>query len=322
MTKLTIEGGPSMRTNTIGIMAAALVALAGCGDAPGGTASGPRGHVQIFVAAEETIPEGLEPGTGEENIADGWKVEYDEFLVVIGNFRASRSADASQALSAPKVYIVDMKALPAGGLVLADLEAEAVRWDRFGFDLAHARAGMEKAPGLSQADHDLMVGGGYSVYVAGTLTRSDGMSCLPSRPTDCRPASTIRFAWGLAAGTSFDDCAPEMGDAGFAIPAGGAVQIKPTIHGDHWFFSNITQGEEITKRYAQWIANADLDRDGETTLEELRMSRASDLFPADEFNLSGATIPIETGYDYLEAQARTLGDYQGDGECPTRRALQ
>lgn len=51
---------------------------------------------------------------------------------------------------------------------------------------------------------------------------------------------------------------------------------------------NITQGEEIMKRYAQWIANADLDRNGETTLDELRASRASDLLPSDKYNLSSA----------------------------------
>ena len=39
-------------------------------------------------------------------------------------------------------------------------------------------------------------------------------------------------------------------------------------------------------------------------------------------NLAGALDgPIETAYDFVLAQARTLGDFQGDGECPTRKAL-
>jgi hypothetical protein len=46
------------------------------------------------------------------------------------------------------------------------------------------------------------------------------------------------------------------------------------------------------------------------------------LFPAElGYNLSGALIPIVTAYDYLEAQVRTLGDFQGEGECPTRELL-
>jgi hypothetical protein len=102
---------------------------------------------------------------------------------------------------------------------------------------------------------------------------------------------------------------------------GGTVQVKPTIHGDHWFFSNIAQGAEQTVRRAQWVADCDLDGDGETTLAELRAVRASQLFRAPDYNLSGAIGTIDTAYDFFVAQARTLGDFQGSGECPTRRPL-
>lgn len=303
---------------TPGFFALALGVLSACGD--GQTGAG-TGRVQIFVVPEDSIPEGLTPGTGEENVVDGWRVEYSKFLVAIGGFRAGQSAHPAAALSAPRVWIVDLLRVPSAGLVLADLEAEAGRWDRFGFDLPNATPAAERAEGTAEADHERMVQGGLSLYVAGTLTRPDGQSCLPTRPADCKPAPRITFAWGLRVGTSFDDCAPAAGDAGFAVPPHGAVQVKPTLHGDHWFFSNITQGAEITRRRAQWIANADLDRDGETTLAELRMTRAADLFSAEDYNLSGALFPIFTAEDYLEAQARSLGDYQGDGECPTRRLL-
>lgn len=312
----------------LALLACSAVGAFGCGDdkggaggGGGGSTAGGNGRVQVFVQAEDTIPDGLTPGTEGDNIHDGWTVEYDRFLIAFGNFHASQSAKPSARISDAKSYVINMKALPTGGLVIADLEAEAARWDRVGFDLPNAAAGMEKAAGTSQADYDFMVTNGYSLFFEGRMTKPDGQSCLPTRPTDCRPAPTITFKWGLKAGTSFDDCSAVMGDSGFAIPSGGAVQVKPTVHGDHWFFSNLTQGAEITKRLAQWIANADLDRNGETTLDELRMSRASDLFPADAYNLSGALVPINTGYDFLEAQARTLGDYQGDGECPTRRVL-
>ena len=51
------------------------------------------------------------------------------------------------------------------------------------------------------------------------------------------------------------------------------------------------------------------------------MVRASDVFAPPTYNLTGAIIPVATARDFLEAQARTLGDYQGEGECPTRRIL-
>jgi len=303
--------------HVIAASAAALLALAGCGEDSGAT-----GRVQVFVEPEDTIPDGLEPGTGEENIQDGWTVTYDKFLVAVGNFRAARSADTSDQLSEPRVYVVDLKNVPTGGLVIAEFnDVTASRWDKVGFDLPNATATAVRSENTAQADHDFMVSNGYSLYIEATMTNPSGQSCLPTAPTDCVAATTVAFKWGLRAGTSFDDCAPESGDAGFAVPSGGTVQVKPTIHGDHWFFTNITQGAEITERRAQWIANCDTDRNGETTQGELRAVQAADVFPSPPYNLSGAILPVNTAFAYLEAQTRTLGDFQGEGECPTRAVL-
>lgn len=280
------------------------------------------GRVQIFIEAEDTIPEGLSPGTGDDDIADGWTVEYDKFVVAIGNFRAGRSADSSAELRDDTVWLVDLLKLPAGGLVLTEFaDVEAVRWDRFGYDLPGAGPGADTTH-ADPADAAAMIERGLSLRIAGTLKNPDGRSCRAGDPSDCVPAPEIRFAWDLSAGTSFDDCAAPGGDAGFAVPQGGAVQVKPTIHGDHWFFTNITQGAEITARRAQWIADCDLDRNGETTLDELKMVPASKVFrPELGYTVTGALTPVTTAYDYLLNQARTLGDFQGEGECPTREPL-
>lgn len=299
----------------LGLVSALMV---GCGDN-----SGAKGQLQVFAAAEDTIPDGLVPGTGEENIKDGWTVSYGKFLVTLGNFRASRTAAPDQKLSEPKVYVLDMKALPTAGFVIAQFDdVAATRWDKVGFDLPNATAAAQRPAFTTQADFDLMQQNGYSLYFEATLSNPAGKSCRPTAPTDCVPRTSLTIKWGIKAGTSFDDCAPPMGDAGLSVPSGGTVQVKPTVHGDHWFFSNITQGVELTERRAQWIVDSDLDRNGETTLSELKQVQASDLFKAPTYNLTGAIIPVKTGHDYLEAQARTLGDYQGDGECPTRRVLQ
>ena len=295
---------------------------ASCGSASSGT-----GRVQVFVAAEDTIPNGLEPGAGDANIKDGWTVRYNKFLISIGNFRAGRSAAAADKLSDARTFVLDMKNLPAGGLIIADFAgAKAVRWDKVGYDMPNATSASACAAGIANTDCAFMKNSGFSIYLEATLTKPDGQSC-PPRTTTCfaRSAQTIR--WGLKAGTSFDDCAAVGGgDKGFAIATGGTVQVRPTVHGDHWFFTNITAGAETTQRRAQWIVDADADRDGETTLDELKGAAAAALFPSPPYNLSGGVASsecatISTGYCYLLAQARTLGDYQGDGECETRRPL-
>jgi len=278
------------------------------------------GSVQVFVEPEDTIPLGLTAGTGPENIQDGWNVSYDRFLVVIGNVRASRS-DSGEQIGEPNVFVLDLKRAPAGGYVIASFDdLAAVRWDRFGFDLPNAKDGVTALSPTSDTDLALMRDNGYSVYIEGSIQKTGGESCPPGQM--CHPAEKISFRWGLPAGTSFDDCGTEDGLLGFAVPSGSSVQVKPTIHGDHWFFSNFTGGAELTARRAQYIADSDIDGDGETTLDELKAVKVQDVFTASEYNLSGALGgPVDTAYDYVLAQARTLGDFQGDGECPTRSIL-
>lgn len=293
---------------------ASLVAVA-CG----GGGEGATGSVQVFVEAEDSIPDGLEPGTGEENLVDGWTVTYDQFLYVIGDFTAARSGEPDDVRTLPGTFVLDLMNLPAGGFVLGQLdELEATRWDRVGFSAKRATADAIVPAFTSAPDAERLASSGWSLHVAGTMTKADGQSCLPTDPADCVPAPTVTFAFGLDAATTFADCASPEGDAGFAVPSGGTAQVKPTIHGDHWFFTNITQGAELTERRAQWIADGDLDRDGAVDLAELALSQAADLFPAPTYSISGAIIPVVTGADFVEAQARTLGDYNGEGECPTR----
>jgi hypothetical protein len=284
-----------------------IAPLSGCAEA--------TGTAQIFVEPEDTVSDGLNPGESEENIKDGWTVTYDRFLVAVGNARASRS-DSDEKHADPSVFVLDLRNAPAGGYVITTFEdIAATRWDRFGFDLPNTPSSAQALAPTSDADLAFMIENGFSIYIEGSITK------CPIGGT-CDPASEITFRWGLSAGTAFDDCATEDGFTGFAVPEGGTAQVKPTIHGDHWFFNNITSGAEQTKRLAQYIADCDLDMNGETTLDELKQAKAADVLPSSNYNLSGAlTGPINTAFDYVLAQARTLGDFQGDGECPTRKVL-
>jgi hypothetical protein len=297
------------------VIAASLVALAlgGCSGEGAGTA-------QIFVEPEDTITHGLSAGTDNENIHDGWSVTYTRFLVVVGSVRASRS-DTLEKVTDTGVHVLDLLRAPASGYVVAELQSlGAARWDRFGFDLPNAAKGAVPLAPTTDADASFMIDHGYSIYFEGSMTNPAGQSCPPGGM--CREAKAITFRWGFAAGTSFDDCSSVDGIAGFAVPAGGTIPVKPTIHGDHWFFSNFTSGVELTERRAQYLADADSNADGETTIAELKAFEAADAFPIPAYNLSGALGgPIHSAYDYVLAEMRTIGHFQGDGECPTRAVL-
>jgi hypothetical protein len=281
--------------------------MAACSSSDGGTGTGGTGNVQIFVVPEDSIANGLEPGTDLENIQDGWTVKYDRYLVAVGNFRARRS-DTGDAISDSNVYIADLKAAPTSGYVAAELTGiAAVRWDKFGYDIPNAKAGARPLAPTSQADADFMIQNGYSVYFEGYGEKE---------------GTKISFKWGFAAGTSFDDCASSDGALGFAVPAGGTVQIKPTLHGDHQYFDNVTQGVEITKRLAQWLATCDKDQTKDLTIAELKACDVATALPQPPYDLTAVKDQDGDGkisvYDYVNTQLRTFGDYQGDGECPTR----
>src|SRR5262249_600719 len=156
---------------------------------------------------------------------------------------------------------------------------------------------------------------GFSIYFEATMTKPDGESCLRTGGAgDCVPDPEVHFVFGMQSGTSFDDCSDEEDVPGFAVPSGGTGQVKPTIHGDHWFFDNISQGAEVTTRQAQWIADADRSNAGHTadglvTLDELRASPAGAFFPSSRgYNLSGTLVPVVNALTFFEAQAHTLGD--------------
>lgn len=297
------------------IVAAALFALA-----LGGCSGEGKGAAQIFVEPEDTITQGLEAGVENENIHDGWSVKYTRFLVVVGHVRASRS-DTMERVADPGVHVLDLLRAPASGYVVAELtDLGAARWDRFGFDLPNAAKGAVPLAPTTDADAAFMIDRGYSIYFEGTMSNPTGRSCPPGAM--CRETKAIAFKWGFAAGTSFDDCSSTDGIAGFAVPSGGTIPVKPTLHGDHGFFSNFTSGVELTERRAQYLADADADGDGETTLDELRAHEAADAFPIPAYNLSGALGgPIHSAYDYVLAEMRTIGHFQGDGDCPTRAVL-
>jgi hypothetical protein len=284
------------------------LALAACSSSDS-NASG-KGAVQLIVVPEETVPAGLEPGDGEENVKDGWRITYDRFLVTIGDFKTSRT-DGADRLDDPTIYVLDLKNAPQSGYVVKTFaDVAATRWDRFGFSLPNAKAGAKALAPTTDADAAFMAQGGYSVYFEGSAAKG---------------ADKISFKWGFAAGTSFAECATSEGVPGFAVPTGGTVQVKPTIHGDHWFFTNVTAGAEITERRAEWMKTCDKDQNKELTLAELKACDAATALPqkpAGPYELAGVEDQDGDGsitvYDYVVSQAKTLGDFQGDGECPTR----
>ena len=295
--------------------ASGAMALAGCGKV---------GDVQVFFEPEETVF-GLVSGPDEENIVDGWNVEYDKFLITMGNFKATSTA-SDQVLEEPDFFVIDLiNGAPAGGLILAEFkDVDAVRFDGVSYEVQPADAGTQGIGTVVQADLDQMRAEGLSWLIQGKLVEAvagAGQSCDPADRTVCVAAAEIPFEFKIAAKTRWSQCEEQPGgNLGFAVTAGGTVATKPTMHGDHWFFNNITIGSEETDRRAQHFADAAFDQvqAGGAVLVDLDVLAAipaAELFPADLYTLSGALVSVNNGEDYVIAQTHPSGHLNGEGEC-------
>lgn len=291
------------------------------------------GSLTVLLEPEDVIVEGIDAGTGPSDIQDGWSVRFDNYIAAIGDIDLHFSTDRSIEAEAADVFIVDLAELPASGLALWEFESlEAGSWE-FYYWSAGAAHGAIQHESVSDDDFDLMVENDFTYLVRGTLTNDDGESCPPASladPGDREPSGTdeagnvcyentsVDFVIGATAETSFGPCSID-GVPGVAVPDGGSQTVAISIHGDHLFFNGFPEGAEGgISRYAQWLADCDLDLDGTVTQEELEAIPLSDLpqLAPPRVQLGGTPITLVTVYDYVIAQFKTQGHYQGEGECP------
>jgi hypothetical protein len=275
--------------------------------------AGPRAQLVVLLEAESTISDGLDPGSDEESVVDGWSVRYERFLLSIGDVAVARSDTREMALD-DREHVVEMRLLPASGYVLARFDAlSSGRWNQFGYRFARASAQSERDPSVTQADFDAMASGGLTYWIRGTLENPSGESCPPAGT--CRSATSVAFDLRVPVGTTLHDCVDESESAGVVVPNSGSASVSTTIHGDHLFFDAFPTGAEIIHRRAQWLANADTNGDGTTTTDELAAIDASRLLPSSTHNLANAPVPINTALDFVRAQLSSQGHLQGEGDC-------
>lgn len=282
--------------------------LAGCAPAPTGNAT-------VALEAEETITDGLVPGTELENIVDGWTVTFDQFVVAIGHVHVGQQATGFEE-HVEDIHVVDLTSLPATGFELASFEAIPTGdYDVVEFETPAASATAIRHESVPQADFDAMVAGGCTYLIAGTITSPTGESCPPGGT--CAPvgADGISFRLCIPAPTTFGPCENSDGTTPLTVAANLTAPASITLHGDHLFFDSFPTGEEIVERRAQWLANCDTNQDGEVTQAELMAADAAAIFTAPDYSLAGAPSTIANAWDFVRAQVKTQGHWNGEGEC-------
>lgn len=267
--------------------------LAGCGSESSG-----EGDVRILLAAEETISDGLETGSGEENTRD-YAVEFTKYLTAVGNVKLGRSGGGSAALD--EVLVADMKQVGENGIELGVLEGlETGEWAEFGFETPAVAAGATGGEGVSDADLAMMAANGWTYWIEGVV----------------KAERDVRFVIQTSVPAVFENCEYE-GEPGITVVEGRPATATITLHGDHIFFNAFPTGTEGTiERRAAWVVAADTDGNGQVSTADLAALDATEVFTTTlGYSLDGAPIAVETALDFVRAQLATQGHYRGEGEC-------
>ena len=284
---------------------AAVVAAACSSSSDSDGAADGKGAVTFTTWGEEFIEQEIPPkdDDGEVIVEDGWTIKFSKFLVVISEVNVGEEGKEPAAkLATPKLF--DMH-VPGPKPVVAFTDLPGKPYTNVGFAIAPQAAVAELGEGVTEADKQLMIQNGYSVYVAGSFLK-DG--------------ATKTFAWGFSTNTLYDRCKAEISGKetdGVVVTNGGNDAVELTIHGDHLFYDDLQSPD--AKIRVDNIANADADGDGEVTLEEL-----SAVELADRTKITAGTYGTGTASNindlraFHEALARNIGHFRGEGECTAR----
>ncbi len=302
----------------LSILTTALLAAA-CDESSG------KGNIQIYVEPEWTLINGISHGEEEEDIRDGWDVSYSDFVLSIGEITVGRSGQPPK-YGMGTHYLVDLKNTPLAGQLVAEFTGvPSGHWDRVGYALPAASPDSVPLGAVPLNHQSLMKDQGLAVYTRMTFTKATGQRCPylvgtadpadPARP--CTAATELTAEWALPFPARADGCQTEL-ETGLTVPDGGTAAVKLTIHADHFFFTAFRH-TGVT-RLVQHLIDADLDADGEITLEELDAVPVT-VLSTTIFDLSTIPGALNTLLDYVRWATITLPHYQGDGGCPERSAL-
>lgn len=213
-------------------------------------------------------------------------MKYDRFLVVIGEVTVAEEG-ASPAAKMAGAKLFDMKKAGEKPVVtFPKLPAKA--YGHVSYTIAPATAATELGD-ASDADRQVMVAGGYSVYVEGTATKG---------------TVSKKLSWGFKTNTLYDRCRSEESGKetdGIVVTNGGTESVQLTIHGDHLFYDDL-QSKEAKLRFDN-LAAADANNDGTLTLEELAAVKLAALPQGSGPYGTGSAAGINDLRAYVEAVA-------------------
>jgi hypothetical protein len=258
------------------------------------TGSGGEGKLAFTTWGEKEIPADAEDG----GFVDGWSVKYSKFLV---NFQKIRVADGQGNEAAAMAGSMLFDNHKKGVKAIIDFDGiEAKAWQSVSYEIAPVTDEAELSDSATDDDKQLMLDGGFSLYVEATATKDDVSKF---------------FSWGFAIGTNYEECHSEQDgkdEEGVVVLNNSDVEVQLTTHGDHLFYDRLQASPdpaiETSLRF-DTLAEADENDDGEVTLAELEAT------PLNVKMYDPSGLRAATHGAFVTALARTVGHFRGEGEC-------
>lgn len=223
---------------------------------------------------EEAIP--------AADVADGYSVVFDEFLVALSSVAlVDGNGDAVVEVEGQQIFDL----VQVGPHAVGEAEVPATHYDRV--DMTIAPASGATAGNADDEQVSFMNDHGLSIAVLGTATLGgDGYV----------------FEWQFDTDTHYA-CEPDL-----TLSVGGEGSTELTIHGDHLFYGDLEDPD--TDLGFTVLAAADADGDYEVTRDELE---AVDI--AQTGYGVGQYSDVTDLWAFVEHLTRTLGHIDGEGHC-------
>lgn len=288
-------------------VASAMGSIA-CSDDGESTAAG-SGSLTITITGEDGAKDGFPFEEDGESIAfaDDWTLQFSKVIVSVGNIGLS-GADGKVAIASSDHFIVD---LHKGDGELATFEnLGARRWEKFGYEVVPAAAGMTNVNGVAAGDIEAMIDGGFNYWLAGTAEKN---------------GDSYTFAWGLKNPTRNANCTNGSDDTeGLVITDNATTDGEMTFHFDHVFWSTLGTEEAVLRFDAVAAAGRD---DMEISWEDLQKQKLADLVGLDGealvdeagepiiYNPGSVKLAAQDLASFILASTSSMAHLNGGGLC-------
>ena len=238
--------------------------------------TGCQSQIDLSVYGEAFVEEGIPAA----EVSDGWRVEFEEFVIAVTDVRI----EGEEAVELEGSWVFDL-ARPSDGAghLLATLPVDRGEYDTL--EYRFARPTGEVAGNATDAQVARAVETGSALLVEATATRDD---------------RNVHLSWAFPLDQGHR-CELNLQ----ARREGADAEI--TVHADHLLLDDVSVDPEIA---VTLIADADADGDGIVTTTELA---AVDITTESRYQTDG--LDIRDLHRYVGHLALTMGHVNGEGGC-------